>query len=97
VDLDSSGEVVFNVDYTYTSELFNDSENTPELRREAINMLNAQVTYRAENGKWELAVGGENLVDERYIVSGQANRAGGNISGFFSPPRQWFATVRMKY
>lgn len=91
------GDLVFNVDYSYTSSLFNDSENTPELKREPVTMVDLAITYKANSGNWEIAVGATNLTDERYIVSGQANRAGGNISGYFSAPRQWFATFRARY
>jgi iron complex outermembrane receptor protein len=97
IDMDAAGAIVLNLDYTWTSSLENDTENTFELHRPSVNTLNASVTYRAENGHWEAAVGGTNLTDDRYIVSGQANRAGGNISGAYNAPRQWFATVRVKY
>lgn len=97
IDMDQAGAIVLNLDYTYTSSLANDTENTFELNRPSVNSLNLSVTYKAENGHWEAAVGATNLTDDRYIVSGQANRAGGNISGAYNAPREWFATVRVKY
>lgn len=97
LNLNEVGALVFNVDYTYTSSLANDTENTVELNRPSVDMLNASVTYRAPSGSWEAAFGATNLTDDRYVVSGQANRVGGNISGSFNAPRQWYATVRVKY
>lgn len=97
VDLGNSGSAVFNVDYTHTSSLFNDTENTPLLFRPATDMLNASITYRAASGNWEIGVGVTNLTDERYLITGQAQVAGGVIYGTYNRPREFFGTVRIRY
>ena len=85
----------FNVDYTYTSSMTNDVTGTPELNRPDTNMLNATVTYLPPNANWELSVGGTNLTDDRYVVTG-VNQGGIQvIYGSYNAPREWMATLRI--
>ena len=91
-----SGSLMFMLDYTYTSEIFNDVQNTPELARDPTHMLNASMTYEAPSGNWEVVVGGTNLTDERFIVTG-VNQGGIQIIyGSYNRPREWFATLRIR-
>jgi len=49
---------------------------------------------------WILAVQGNNLTDEEYIVAGNAEIAGGQfgyIQGTFARPREWWASVRKDF
>jgi iron complex outermembrane receptor protein len=93
--LGSGGAITFNADYTYTAKLFNDLGNEELLKRDATNIVNASVTYAAPDDKWEFVVGGSNLTDERYIVSGQNQGGVAVIDAVYSRPREWFATVRV--
>jgi iron complex outermembrane receptor protein len=95
--LGNSGQLQFNVDWTYTSQLYNDIGNVRELRRPHTNIVNASVTYRAPEDHWEVSVGGTNLTNQRYVVSGQWQGAISVIDAVYSDPTEWFATVRFKY
>jgi iron complex outermembrane recepter protein len=97
IDLASGAEVFLNADYTHTSSLFNDTENTPLLKRPATDMLNASVTYREPDGNWSLTAGATNLLDDRYLTVGHAQIAGGQIYGTYSRPREWYMTARVNF
>jgi len=97
IDLAAHGELLLSADYTHTSSLFNDTENTPLLRRPATDMLNASVTYREPGGDWEVALGASNLTDDRYLTTGQNQVAGGVTYGTFSRPREWYLTGRVNF
>ena len=85
--------IVPRIDWSYTSKQENDSTNTPLLHRPAVSMLDASIAYRA--GKlWQLVLGGTNLTDKRYIVSGVENAGAGNIYGTYNPPREWYLSLR---
>jgi hypothetical protein len=92
--LANGGSVVLDADYTHTAAESNDLGNTVFLRRDPTNIVNASVTYRAPDGQWEFVVGGTDLTDERYIVSGQYNGGAGISDASWNRPREWFATVR---
>ena len=87
--------LTFNADYTYTAKLFNDLGNEERLKRDATGMLNASVTYGAPDDKWAISLGGTNLSDERYIVSGQNQGGVAVIDAVFNRPREWFAAFRV--
>lgn len=96
-DMGHAGEFQFNVDYTRTSPLYNDIGNTAELRRPTTNIVNAQVTYRPRDARWELSIGGTNLTNQRYVVSGQNQGGVAVIDAVYSDPTEWYATFRFHY
>ncbi len=97
VPLGDGGSLTFLADYTHQSEMWNDTERTFLLQRPEIDVVNANVTYREPMDRWEITVGGTNLTDERYITTGQAQIAGGQIIGTFSRPPEWYATLRTRF
>ncbi|MGH8260975.1 MAG: TonB-dependent receptor, partial [Steroidobacteraceae bacterium] len=82
--------------FTYTSEMWNDSLNTPELHRPATRDLQASLHYVSPSGDYDFAVGGTNLTDDRYVTAGSPNYGAGEVGAYFNPPREWYATIRMK-
>ena len=97
IGLGNHGDVMLSTDYTHTSSLFNDTENTPLIARPATDMLNASITYRAPEQDWELAVGATNLTDERYLTTGQGQVAGGVTYATYNRPREWYVTGRINF
>jgi iron complex outermembrane receptor protein len=97
IDLEKRGKVLLSADYTRTSSLYNDTENSALLRRPGTEALNASITYRAPGEKWSLSVGGTNLTDDRYLTTGQGNIAGGETYGTYNRPREWYATARVNF
>jgi iron complex outermembrane receptor protein len=85
------------VDYTHTSEMFNDVQNTPLLSRPKVDMFNASTAIVAPNGRVTFTVGGTNLTDRRYVTTGQPQVAGGVVFGTYNAPREWYATIGFKY
>ncbi len=96
-DLGSMGALQFNVDYTHTTSEYNDLGNTRLLKRPAIDFVNASVTFKQAKDNWELTLGGTNLTDERYVVTGQNQGGVAQVQATFSDPREWYATVRLRY
>ena len=88
--------VRFQADYIITAHMFNDGPNTTLLERPSTHMLNAGIHYIPASGKYEFVVGGTNLSNDRYLTVGSVNYAAGEVVGSYNPPREWYATVRMK-
>lgn len=93
----NGSRVRLQADYTYSAELFNDSLNTPELRRPASHNLDAAVHYLPSSDAYELIVGGTNLTNDRYLTTGSINLGAGQMSGTFNAPRQWYVSVRANF
>jgi iron complex outermembrane receptor protein len=85
------------VDFSHTSRMFNDVQNTPLLARPDVDMVNASTSIVSPNGKITFTIGGSNITDKRYVTTGQPQIAGGVIFGTYNPPREWYATLGMKF
>ena len=96
-ELGNGGAVQFNLDYTFTSKLANDLSNTVLIERPKTNMVDASVTYKAPEDHWELVLGGTNLTDKRYVVSGQWQDGLAVVDANYNAPREWYATFRYNY
>jgi outer membrane receptor protein involved in Fe transport len=95
IGLQNDAALVLGFDYTYRSHVFNDTENTSDLQRPEVNLLNVAATYRSGDDRWALTIGGTNVTDERFIVNGVVQPANGINYGTYNPPAQWYARLRI--
>jgi iron complex outermembrane receptor protein len=91
-----AGNLKLHGDWSNRSKVANDAVNNPLFVQSAINLYNASVAFVPTQGSWEILLGGRNLSDERYIVSGFQNDGIGVSTAVFSRPREWYLTVRVK-
>ena len=96
VDLGNGRAMQAQVSYTYTSSLFNDSLNTPLLKRPASNTFDASVQYSFADDKYAITVGGTNITDERFVTVGSVNYAAGFVDATYNPPAEWYMSLRVK-
>jgi iron complex outermembrane receptor protein len=87
------GKVVLLADWTHTTGMRNDTEGTILLLRPTTDIVNASIQYRSPEDRWNLTVGGTNITNERYLVTGQAQIAGGQIYGTYSRPAEWYVRL----
>ncbi len=90
-----SGRLFGRADYSYRGSQFKEFSNDPALFQKSYGILGASLTYVAPNEKWELALGGTNLTDEAYIISGETSSE--YSRAFVSRPREWYARVRVQF
>jgi iron complex outermembrane receptor protein len=77
--------------------MFNDSLNTPLLRRPPSRMVNASIHYVSPTSLYEVAFGGTNLTNDRYITTGSPNYAAGEVGGSYNEPREWYLQVTARF
>jgi iron complex outermembrane receptor protein len=90
------GNLMLHGDWSRKSKIANDAVNNPLFIQSAVSLYNASLGFVPNGGNWEILVGGRNLTDERYIVSGFQNDGAGVATAVFSRPREWYLTVRIK-
>jgi len=95
--LPNSGTVRVLAAFTYTAEMWNDSLNTPELRRPASRQLDASLHYLSPKGTYDLAVGGTNLTNDRYCTAGSPNAGAGEVGCYYNPPLMWYISLRAEF
>ena len=94
-DVGTLGQITLRGDWSYKSEVFHDVFNDPRLVQPAFDIVNAYVSFETADGRWNLAVFGTNLSDERYRISGNSSSGFGLAESTFAPPREW--AVALKY
>jgi iron complex outermembrane receptor protein len=94
--LSNGAALTFGLDYTYTASMFNDSLNTSLLKRSDVNIVNSSVTYLSPDDHYEIAVGGTNITNDRYLTTGNEDTTAGAIWGTYNAPSEWYLTLRLK-
>ncbi len=46
--------------------------------------------------RFSIALFGTNLTDDRYLITGQAQIAGGQIYGTYNRPREWYLMLQVR-
>lgn len=92
----SANELAFRIDYAYTDDIFNDSQNSPFLFQEAYDIVNASVRLSIGEAM-DVVVFAENLGDKRFIESGDSNFGLGFHEANYNRPREYGVTFRYRY
>ena len=91
-----ANEMAFRVDYAYTDDIYNDSQNSPFLFQESVEVVNASVRFSLGESM-DFVVFGKNLADERYIESGDSNFGLGFHEANYNRPREYGVTFRYRF
>lgn len=91
------GEITVRGDWSYKSRVYHDVFNDRRLAQDPFHLFNAYASFHTTDQRWEVAVFGANLSDERYRVSGNSSVAFGLAESTFAAPREWGATLRYKF
>jgi iron complex outermembrane receptor protein len=97
IRLASDARVILAGDFTHASSLYNNAVNTLLLRRPTTNILDLSLRYVSQDERYEFSVGGKNVTNERYIVTGLDQQGTGAIYGTYNSPAEWYASVRVKF
>jgi iron complex outermembrane receptor protein len=89
-------ELRFIGNYTFTSTMTNDIAATPLLTRPDTRIVDLSLAYVTAGDKYEVVLGGTNVTDTRYVITGQDQAAGGQVQATFNPPAEWYLQLRMK-
>ncbi len=91
------GAVTLRADYSYKSKFFHDVGNTEEAAQEPYGLINARASYLTATGRWEIALFATNLTDESYLEHSFVTLAFGPGIGAGGRPREWGASVRIRF
>ena len=89
------GTLTPRLDLSYSSEVANDAQNTPQIMQPSYALLNLSMTWRDANDRWSATIAGNNVTDETYLVTGFAGS--GIIEGVYGLPATWAFTVRRNF
>jgi iron complex outermembrane recepter protein len=93
----SAGQITLRGDWSYKSKVYEDVFNDARLIQPAVDIVNAYASFATADSRWEIALFGTNLTDERYRVSGNSSAAFGLAESTFAAPREWGATLKYRF
>jgi iron complex outermembrane receptor protein len=88
------------LDVSYTDSQFFDAVNTPEIAQlDAVTVVNGTLALEDAEGKWRLALRGDNLTDELYPLAGTSSltTATGYAEIIYARPRSFSVTATLNY
>jgi outer membrane receptor protein involved in Fe transport len=91
------GDVTARLNWFHQNEV-NFSPQSDLLKQGTLGLLSGQVTLMLKDGKTEIALFGENLLNRRYVSSG-IGFEDGFLAGFayFGPPRMYGVEIRRSF
>ena len=97
LSLGANGTLILRGDWSYRSETFNDAYNTPLLKTDSTDLLDASARWLSADEAWTVILSGTNLSDEEYLVSGVYGTAFQSFEGLFDRGRQVRLEVRREF
>ncbi|HEY5806410.1 MAG TPA: hypothetical protein VIT67_00490, partial [Povalibacter sp.] len=83
--------------YMHKTRIQQDVFNDPRLVQPAFDVLNSYAAFTTTDRRWELALFGTNLADERYRISGNSSVGLGLAESTFAASREFGATLRLRF
>ena len=91
VALNSRFDLTPRIDTSYTSKVTFITGSVPLIEQEGYAVINASLTLAETENGWQLTTGVLNLLNERYLIQGNASLATlGYAERIFARPRNWF-------
>ncbi len=97
IALGGTGTLTPRLEWSYRSEFDNDAFNTPEIRQESYNLVNANIAWTNSNENITIIAGGTNLTDENYLITGIIGDAFQSYEGLYDRGRQWYVTANFGF
>ena len=95
--LGGGNTLTFRSDFTYKSKIHNNSENTSILTQSSVRLLDASIRWTGASERIAVTIGGKNLTDEEYLITGFFQPGVGYSEGVFARPAQWYLSLRYDY
>ena len=89
------GHAFLRIDWSHKGSQFKEPSNEMILRQDSYDILNVSLSWESVDRHWLATLGGVNLLDEIYMVSGIDHNGTGITAASPSRPLEWF--FRLKY
>ncbi len=85
------------LEHNYVDAFFLDQDLDQNLYNDEVDLVNLRLTLSNTNGDWEVALWGQNLLDEQYYVMGIDIPTVGGYAGVTAPQALYGATLRYNF
>lgn len=96
-DFGDRGTSTARLDWSYRDEQYMDTFNSPEIYQGSYDLVNANFTWRSVDERYTLTVGGKNLTDEKFMISGIIGDAFQSYEAVFSRGREYYLSLNYNF
>ena len=96
ITLNNGSSLALRLDWSHRAEQFMDTFNTPQIAQDDYQLVNANITWLSPDDRFSVALGGTNLTDEQYLVSGILGDAFQSYEGVFAREREYYLNLNYK-
>jgi iron complex outermembrane receptor protein len=97
-DVARLGRLTLRSDYSWRDDMYKDAINTQEVKQSAHGLLYVAAELASNDARWAFTLFGDNLTDERYIVSGGSNKPDFGLAyATYARPRTWGLSARYDF
>jgi len=97
IALDDMGSLTLRADWSYRSDVYNDAYNTPLLKQDSYDLVDASIRWMNADADWTVTLYGRNLSDEEFLVTGVYGTAFQAYEGLYNRGRQWQLEIRKHF
>lgn len=94
------GMLTFNGVWDHTDKVYNNISNQPDLvQTPVLNLFNASIAWRSEDGKWDVSLEGRNITNKSYVHAGllRSHPVQPAVTGYIGDPRQLMLRIGYSY
>lgn len=91
------GELALRGDVSNYARMYHDVANTPIISDDGYTLVNGRLSYTFPGESLQLAVFGNNLTNELYLVSGNASVGFGLAEASYGRPREWGVSLKYRF
>jgi iron complex outermembrane recepter protein len=88
---------VARLEHSYVDSYYLDQDLDENLKNDAVDLVNLRFTLTNEEGSWEAAIWGKNLLDEEYYAFGIDIPVLGGYAGVAAPGAVYGLTLRLRH
>lgn len=87
------------LNWSFTGSQYHDATNSSHLLQDGYRLVNAALRARTGDGRWQVEWTARNLMDERYLVTGNSafNTGGSYVELVYGRPREWSVSVEYSW
>jgi iron complex outermembrane recepter protein len=98
VPLGSAGTLTPRLDWSYQAAFHSQPVNSTTNRVPNYYVVNGRISWASDDGAWNVALEGTNLLDDLYYLTFFDNQTSTqNVFGQPAPPRQWAVTLKRSF
>jgi iron complex outermembrane receptor protein len=95
--LESGGLVIARIDASHSTKYPNDADNSLPIFTPDVTLVNASMRWISNDERLRVTLGGKNITDKEYVLTGYLNEAIGHAERIYDRGTEWYLSARYSF